>query len=142
MRLACTHMTTWTFDLVNASAYRQAAGRQTHGRDAHGLQALIERVRQKLDADAFAQFKQHTAQFARGSLSPPDVHMQLVSLGLAGLIPDMAALLPDASKRASLLAVHSASFGSAPIEVYLNSRTAKSQHRNCAAELTPDICSV
>ncbi|KAK9858006.1 hypothetical protein WJX84_008852, partial [Apatococcus fuscideae] len=78
--------------------------------------ALIERVRQKLDAEAFAQFKQHTAQFARGSLSPPDFHTQLVSLGLAGLIPDMAALLPDASKRASLLAVHSASFGSAPVE--------------------------
>ena len=77
----------------------------------------MERVRQRLDADKFAVFKQQAGQFTRGGLSPPDFHAKLVTLGLAGLVPDMAALLPDASKRASLLAVHSESFGSAPVEV-------------------------
>ena len=64
----------------------------------NAVQALLERVRQKLDADSFVVFKQQTGNFARGTLDAPEFHASLVSLGLTGLVPDMAALLPDVNE--------------------------------------------
>ena len=46
----------------------------------------------------------------RGDATAQEFHTQVVSLGLAALLPDLAALCPDAAKRTDLLEVHRTMF--------------------------------
>ena len=69
---------------------------------------MIDKVRQRVSASDFSQFKQESGRFLRGDASARDFHTQVVSLGLAALLPELAALCPDADKRNDLLEVHRA----------------------------------
>ena len=73
----------------------------------------MEKVRQRLDDETVADFKEQSANFAQGQLNADSYHDFMLSLGLAALVPDIAALLPDAQKRADLLAAHRAQFATA-----------------------------
>ena len=74
------------------------------------LQAVIDKVRQRVSPEDFSHFKQHSGSFMRGDASAKDFHTQVVSLGLAALLPELAALCPDPFKRSDLLAVHRSTF--------------------------------
>lgn len=74
------------------------------------MQAVIDKVRQRVSPDDFSQFKQESGRFMRGDASAKDFHSQVISLGLAALLPDLAALCPDPIKRTDLLAVHRSTF--------------------------------
>ena len=76
----------------------------------HPLQALIEKMRGRLAPEAFARFKQQTAEFLHGQLTPAELHASAVRLELAALAPELAALCPDAERRAGLLQAHSDTF--------------------------------
>lgn len=75
-----------------------------------GVQAVIDKVRQRVSPEDFAHFKQQSGLFMRGEASAQAFHSQVVSLGLAALLPDLAALCPDATKRTDLLEVHRTAF--------------------------------
>ena len=66
----------------------------------------------QLDADGFTAFRQEAGRYMRSELSAGNYHSKVVGLGLASLVPEMAALLPDATKRAELLSVHERAFSS------------------------------
>eukprot|EP00891_Asterochloris_glomerata_P003403 jgi/Astpho2/3403/Aster-04737 len=72
--------------------------------------ALIEKMRGRLAPEAFARFKQQTAEFLHGQLTPAELHASAVRLELAALAPELAALCPDAERRAGLLQAHSDTF--------------------------------
>ena len=74
------------------------------------LQAVIDKVRQRVSPEDFIHFKQQSGLFMRGEASAQAFHIQVVSLGLAALLPDLAALCPDATKRTDLLEVHRTTF--------------------------------
>ena len=74
------------------------------------LQAVIDKVRQRVSAEDFSQFKQDSGRFMRGDASANDFHAQVMSLGLAALLPELAALCPDPVKRSDLLQVHRSTF--------------------------------
>ena len=76
----------------------------------HHLQAVIDKVRQRVSPEDFSHFKQQSGSFMRGDASAKDFHTQVVSLGLAALLPELAALCPDPLKRNDLLAVHRSTF--------------------------------
>ena len=76
----------------------------------HRLQALIEKMRARLAPEAFARFKQQTAEFLHGQLTPGELHASAVRLELAALAPELAALCPDAERRAGLLQAHTDTF--------------------------------
>ena len=78
--------------------------------EQHPLQALIEKMRARLAPEAFARFKQQTAEFLHGQLTPAELHVSAVRLELAALAPELAALCPDAQRRAGLLQAHSDTF--------------------------------
>lgn len=67
-------------------------------------------MRQRVSPEDFIQFKQQSALFMRGEASAPAFHSQVVALGLAALLPDLAALCHDAVKRSDLLDAHRAAF--------------------------------
>lgn len=46
----------------------------------------------------------------RGAAAADAYHAEVVSLGLAALLPDLAALCPDEAKRNALLEVHKRTF--------------------------------
>ncbi|KAA6428253.1 MAG: hypothetical protein FRX49_01849 [Trebouxia sp. A1-2] len=72
--------------------------------------AVIDKVRQRVSPEDFSQFKQQSGSFMRGDASAKDFHTQVVTLGLAALLPELAALCPDPLKRSDLLAVHRSTF--------------------------------
>lgn len=72
------------------------------------VQVLVEKVKKQLDAKRFADFRQSIAAFMRGDADANAYHKRVQSLGLTHLVPEMASLLPDPSKRAALLAAHEA----------------------------------
>jgi hypothetical protein len=74
------------------------------------LQAVTDKVRQRVSPEDFSHFKQQSGSFMRGDASAKDFHTQVVSLGLAALLPELAALCPDPLKRSDLLAVHRSTF--------------------------------
>ena len=74
------------------------------------MQAVIDQVRQRVSPEDFTQFRQQSGLFMRGEASAQAFHHQVVSLGLAALLPDLAALCPDATKRTDLLQVHKTTF--------------------------------
>ena len=78
--------------------------------EQHPLQALIEMMRARLAPEAFTRFKQQTAEFLHGQLTPAELHASAVRLELAALAPELAALCPDAERRAGLLQAHSDTF--------------------------------
>lgn len=91
---------------------RDAAGlsRTVDTAFVHNLQAVIDKVRQRVSPEDFSQFKQQSGSFMRGDASAKDFHTQVVTLGLAALLPELAALCPDPLKRSDLLAVHRSTF--------------------------------
>ena len=74
------------------------------------MQAVIDKARQRVSPEDFIQFRQQSGLFVRGEASAQAFHSQVVSLGLAALLPDLAALCPDATKRTDLLEVHKTTF--------------------------------
>ncbi|KAL3156593.1 hypothetical protein ABBQ38_000883 [Trebouxia sp. C0009 RCD-2024] len=72
--------------------------------------AVIDKVRQRVSPEDFIQFKQQSALFMRGEASAQAFHSQVVALGLAALLPHLAALCPDALKRSDLLEAHRTAF--------------------------------
>lgn len=82
----------------------------THCRRWICTQAVIDKVRQRVSPEDFMQFKQQSALFMRGEAGAPAFHTQVVALGLAPLLPDLAALCPDPTKRSDLLEAHRAAF--------------------------------
>lgn len=71
-------------------------------------QALLEKVKRQLDAKRFVEFRQSVAAFMRGETDARAYHKIVEALGLAHLVPEMASLLPEPSKRAALLSAHEA----------------------------------
>lgn len=63
-----------------------------------------------MSPEDFIQFKQQSALFMRGEASAQAFHSQVVALGLAALLPHLAALCPDALKRSDLLEAHRTAF--------------------------------
>lgn len=70
------------------------------------MQALIEKIKKQLDQKKFTEFRSEAGKFMSGSIDAATYHRQVVTLGLAPLVPEMASLLPDPLKRAELLSVH------------------------------------
>ncbi|CAL8461904.1 g1435 [Coccomyxa elongata] len=70
--------------------------------------ALMERIRGQLNEEDLGTFRSHAAAYMRGDRDAESYYMVVASLGLASLVPDMAALLPDPLKRGELLSLHSA----------------------------------
>lgn len=77
-------------------------------KDAYNVQALLEKVKRQLDAKRFMEFRQSVAAFMRGETDATVYHKIVETLGLAHLVPEMASLLPEPSKRAALLSAHEA----------------------------------
>ena len=75
-------------------------------------QALMERIRGQLDEEDLGTFRSHAAAYMRGDTDAESYYVTVASLGLASLVPDMAALLPDPLKRGELLSLHSAAAAS------------------------------
>jgi hypothetical protein len=70
--------------------------------------ALIERIKQQLDAAGFSSFKEQSSAFMRGDLTARRYHDLVVGLGLLPLVAQLAELCPDAARREGLLAAHKA----------------------------------
>jgi hypothetical protein len=73
-------------------------------------QALLDKVRARLDSDAFKAFKADAVNYSNGTVSAEDFHDHVVQAGLATLVPEMAALLPDKQRKDHLLNVHRNTF--------------------------------
>ena len=71
-------------------------------------QALMDKIRQRVDNGGLDSFRREAAAYMRGDSDAAAYYGTVASLGLSGLVPDMAALLPDPGKRAALLSMHSA----------------------------------
>ena len=118
----CKHHHSW--DVYNLQTPNLAALSTGHPRIRHAagrsrkvcadvvqhLQAVIDKVRQRVSPEDFSHFKHQSGSFMRGDASAKDFHTQVVALGLAALLPDLAALCPDPLKRSDLLAVHRSTF--------------------------------
>lgn len=74
------------------------------------LQAVTDKVRQRLSPDDFVLFRQKSSLYMRGAAAADAYHAEVVGLGLAALLPDLAALCPDENKRNALLEVHRRTF--------------------------------
>ncbi|EIE25131.1 hypothetical protein COCSUDRAFT_46598 [Coccomyxa subellipsoidea C-169] len=74
--------------------------------------ALMEKIRGRLDAEDLTTFRSHAAAYMRGDTDAHSYYAVVDSLGLGPLVPEMAALLPDAGKRAELLSLHGAAAAS------------------------------
>jgi hypothetical protein len=68
----------------------------------------MERIRERVDGAGLDAFRREAAGFMRGDTDVLAYYGTVASLGLAPLVPDMAALLPDPGKAAALLSVHDA----------------------------------
>lgn len=75
-------------------------------------QALMEKIRGRLDEEDLGVFRNHAAAYMRGDTDAHSYYAVVDSLGLGPLVPEMAALLPDAGKRAELLSLHGAAAAS------------------------------
>lgn len=73
--------------------------------------ALADKIQKRLGSGSkYEEFRNSSALWADGGLKTPQYHKLAVSLGLANLIPDIAATCTSAEKRDELLQVHSVSF--------------------------------
>ncbi|KAF8068299.1 GLG1 [Scenedesmus sp. PABB004] len=68
--------------------------------------ALIERCRAQLSEREFATFREQSGAYMQGGVSAGAYHKRVVQLGLLALVPQLAALCPDAERRAALLGAH------------------------------------
>ena len=68
----------------------------------------MEKIRQRIDSSGLDTFRREAAAYMRGESDAAAYYGTVASLGLSSLVPDMAALLPDQTKRAALLSMHSA----------------------------------
>lgn len=66
------------------------------GSSAVRAQALMDRVRARVGEDGEASLRREAARYVRGEASAAAYHAHAVALGLAALVPEMAALLPNA----------------------------------------------
>lgn len=73
--------------------------------------ALADKIQKRLgNGTKYEEFRNSSASWADGGLKTSQYHKLAVSLGLANLIPDIAATCTSAEKREELLQVHSVSF--------------------------------
>eukprot|EP00879_Flechtneria_rotunda_P019552 GHRR01020539.1.p1 GENE.GHRR01020539.1~~GHRR01020539.1.p1 ORF type:complete len:855 (+),score=361.96 GHRR01020539.1:259-2823(+) len=68
--------------------------------------ALIERCKAALSEEGFRDFREQSGKFMQGDVSAGAYHKRVVQLGLLQLVPQLAALCPDADKRAALVTAH------------------------------------
>lgn len=66
----------------------------------------MDKVRRQLSAEAFADFREQSGAFMRGALTAGKLHRRVAALGAAAVVPQLAALCPDADKRTQLLEAH------------------------------------
>jgi hypothetical protein len=72
---------------------------------------LADRIQRILrDKTKYDQFRRSSASWISGALSTSEYHKMAISLGLANVIPDIAATCTDANMRGEILQVHSISF--------------------------------
>ncbi|KAK9814997.1 hypothetical protein WJX73_004339 [Symbiochloris irregularis] len=117
-----THSSAEAFPALGGGAASAAAASRSNwaavNRSADDVKAahkaLLDKVRRVLDEQSMAEFKAQSGRFAMGELQAPAYHTFAVGLGLASLIPEIAALLPDAAKRGALLAEHRSVFAAEP----------------------------
>lgn len=73
--------------------------------------ALADKIQKRLGSGSkYEEFRDSSASWANGGLKTSQYHKLAVSLGLANLIPDIAATCTSAEKREELLQVHSIAF--------------------------------
>lgn len=72
--------------------------------------ALIERIQTGLEGNErqFADFKDVSARFRKGEMNARDYNGHITRLGISYVVPELARLLPDPSKRTELLEAHRA----------------------------------
>jgi hypothetical protein len=104
------------FPELGAASSGDALGSGDAARAANA--ALVRRVRDALplvtrDED-FERFRALSAAFRDGTVPASLYYDDVAALGLAPLLPELAALLPDAGKRAALLAAAQQARASAP----------------------------
>uniref|UniRef100_A0A383VLU4 RING-type E3 ubiquitin transferase n=1 Tax=Tetradesmus obliquus TaxID=3088 RepID=A0A383VLU4_TETOB len=68
--------------------------------------ALIERCKALLSEAGFKAFREQSGAFMQGGVTAGKYHSHCVELGLTSLVPQLAALCPDADKRGALIAAH------------------------------------
>eukprot|EP00884_Botryococcus_braunii_P010308 jgi/Botrbrau1/19279/Bobra.0073s0026.2 len=71
---------------------------------------LLDKVKARLDSDAFAAFRADAGAFYKGDLSAEDFHYHIVQAGLATLVPEIVSLLPDTKRQERLLHIHRTTF--------------------------------
>ena len=72
----------------------------------------MEKIRGQVDEEDLGTFRNHASAYMRGDTDAHSYYAVVDSLGLAPLVPEMAALFPDPCKRAELLSLHSAAAAS------------------------------
>ena len=72
--------------------------------------ALIERIQTGLEGNErqFADFKDVSTRFRKGEMNARDYNGHITRLGISYVVPELARLLPDPSKRTELLGAHRA----------------------------------
>ncbi|KAK3265547.1 hypothetical protein CYMTET_25775 [Cymbomonas tetramitiformis] len=71
--------------------------------------AMVEKMKRVLgkdNASGFSEFREVSAAFRHKQISAAEYHKHIEQLGLVTLVPDLTALLPDATLRSELAAVH------------------------------------
>ncbi|KAF6252767.1 hypothetical protein COO60DRAFT_1274132 [Scenedesmus sp. NREL 46B-D3] len=68
--------------------------------------ALIERCKALLSEAGFKEFREQSGAFMQGGVSAGKYHTHCVQHSLTSLVPQLAALCPDADKRAALITAH------------------------------------
>lgn len=93
----------------NAALAGSGAGVSKALREANRV--LIGKIKEKLGDDKkFDVFRKDSADWLNNKLSSEQYHLSIIELGLASLVPELAATCPDETRRRSLLDAHSSAF--------------------------------
>eukprot|EP00873_Tetraselmis_striata_P040719 jgi/Tetstr1/460983/TSEL_006135.t1 len=69
-------------------------------------QLLVQKIQQRVDADAFAAFKRESGKFMRHEIDAGAYFHKIAELGLVSLTAELASLCPEPQRRAELLDVY------------------------------------
>ena len=73
---------------------------------------LVQRIKNRLTASQFENFKSLSSSWLKGNTDSQTYHQSIGNLGLAGVVPDLAATCPDGIRREELLTIHKNAFSS------------------------------
>lgn len=99
----------------------------------------MEKVRRQLSTEAFAAFREDSGAFMRGALTAGELHQRVAALGAAAEVPQLAALCPDADKRAQLLEAHRCAPSAALHDEYGACRCHNSEERPKSLSTEPEL---